>query len=247
MRPVEKWAVESCHTGPEGKPIVVKEDYDPYRTAKPILCKNLGEYCSYCERSLASGDLDVEHVQPKSLPKYAALETKWDNFLLGCRPCNEWVKKKKDVVLADVHLPHRNNTFKSLVYKEGGVVIVNPALTSPAKEHAENLIKLVELDFEPDVPKDGGRNQKRRDTWDKAIKWHENYQEGKIDADSVIDYVKSKGGWSIWFTVFNNHDTRDDEVRRRLIKDFPGTAEKCFDEDNHYEPLDRNPGKTDPV
>lgn len=247
MRPVEKWVVGSCHTGADGQPIVVQEDYNPYRTAKPILCENLGEYCSYCEISGRTGDLDVEHVQPKGLPQYAALKIKWNNFLLGCRPCNEWVKKEKDVVLGEVHLPHLNNTFKSLVYKEGGVVIVNPALTSPAKEHAENLIKLVELDLEPDVSKDGGRNQKRRETWDMAIKWHKRYQEQNIDADAVIDYVKGTGGWSIWFTVFNNHDTKDDEVRRRLIKDFPGTAEKCFDENNHYEPLDRHPGEIDPV
>lgn len=59
----------------------------------------------------------------------------------------------------------------------------------------------------------------------------------------ICNTVKDKGQWSIWFTVFKGIDS----VRARLISDFPGTCASCFDANNHYEPIERNPGSPDPI
>ena len=71
------------------------------------------------------------------------------------------------------------------------------------------------------------------------------YQPNKVDFGSLFSPFQAKNVfWSIWFTVFKNHD----EVRAAMIDAFPGTAKNCFDPDNHYEPIDRNPDNpNDPV
>ena len=79
--------------------------------------------------------------------------------------------------------------------------------------------------------------------WDKASRYKELYLKGAITEDDVIDYAHCNGQWSIWFTVFKGIDS----IRHRLITDFPGTCIHCFDENNHYEPVERNPGCPDPV
>jgi 5-methylcytosine-specific restriction endonuclease McrA len=63
------------------------DDYDDYRHSFPELVGRIGMYCSYCERRIAT-NLAVEHIQPKSLPAYAHLAGRWNNFLLGCVNCN---------------------------------------------------------------------------------------------------------------------------------------------------------------
>lgn len=65
-----------------------------------------------------------------------------------------------------------------------------------------------------------------------------------VDVQTIVDLVKGHGCWSIWFTVFKGHD----EVRKALIENFPGTAASCFDAQNHFEPIYRNPqDDEDPV
>ena len=81
-------------------------DFANYRDALPDLVSRFGRYCSYCER-LIPVQLAVEHIQPKGLPAYQALEGRWENFLLACVNCNS-TKKDKDVVLSDVLLPDRD-------------------------------------------------------------------------------------------------------------------------------------------
>lgn len=66
---------------------------------------------------------------------------------------------------------------------------------------------------------------------------------GAITEDDVITNAKLIGRWSVWFTVFKGIDC----ILRRLISDFPGTCASCFDENNHYEPVERNPGCIDPI
>ena len=151
-------------------------------------------------------------------------------------------KGDKNVVFEDIHLPHRNNTYLSLVYKEAGVVIPNPKLEGKSLANAEALISLVGLDKE-DLDTDG-RCGMRREVWEKAIMYLNDYENGEIKLRHLIDYIKVSGCWSIWFTVFSGHD----EVRKALIEEFPGTAKECFDANNHYEPVNRNPKNAiDPV
>lgn len=119
MRPVEKKNVGDVVSYIDNQTGVlvnhtIKDTYNPYSDAKDPLVANLGGYCSYCEARLdVERTLEIEHVQPKSLVKYRHLEFAWRNFLLACPICNASPNKgDNDVVLADVHLPHRDNTFK---------------------------------------------------------------------------------------------------------------------------------------
>lgn len=246
MRPIQKYAVGSQILA-EDNSLTISEDYVPYSDAKIPLIANLGEYCSYCEvHNPNQRDLQVEHVQPKGLKQYAGLTTKWNNFLLACSTCNGKDNKgSKDVVLSEIHLPHLNNTFLSLQYLQGGVIRVNPELKGKSRLHAEALYKLVGFNKKPSehAPTDN-RWRKRCDVWNTAQRYLDKYNEGKADIETIIDLAKAEGHWSIWFTAFLNHD----EVRRRLIESFPGTSRNCFDPDNHYEPVNRNPDNDeDPV
>ena len=238
MRPVSKARVGDRIVLADGSQHIVVVDYDPYGTAKPALIANLGSYCSYCEVIIpGERDIHVEHVQPKGLAQYTPLMNRWSNFLLGCSTCNGKDNKgEKDVVLAECHLPHLNNTFKSLEYKAGGVVTVNPILSGASKDHAQALLELVGLDKTPATSRPTDKRwQRRSQDWRIANRYHKKYLDSSVDEDVILDLVMSRGGWSIWFTVFKGCDA----ILERLINDFPGTCSS--------EPLDRNPGKTDPV
>lgn len=246
MRPVTKASVGDVLTLADGTQHSVVDSYNPYQDAKPALVANLGRFCSYCEEAYHyDRDVHVEHIQPKGLPKYAHLETVWTNFLLGCATCNgQDNKDTKDVVLTEVHLPHQNNTYKSLVYMAGGVVMVNPSLTGDSQVHAKALLELVGLNKTPATSCPGDKRcLKRGEDWKMADRFLKKYQAGKVDEDTILDLVTNRGGWSIWFTVFKGCDA----VRARLINGVSGTCAACFDAGNHYEPVDRNPGMNDPV
>jgi len=78
MRPVEKLRSGTTITLSDGTQHTIRTDYNPYREAKPALEVNLGLACSYCEDAVhVARNLNVEHVHPKGLTQYAALETKW--------------------------------------------------------------------------------------------------------------------------------------------------------------------------
>jgi hypothetical protein len=68
-------------------------------------------------------------------------------------------------------------------------------------------------------------------------------QISRAHAQKLLTMAKSSGYWSVWFTVFAGVDV----ILSRLISDFPGTCASCFDKDNHYAPIERNPGCDDPV
>lgn len=112
-------------------------DFAQYSDAKADLVSHLGPYCSYCERRIPT-NLAVEHIQPKGLPAYLPLAGRWDNFLLGCVNCNS-SKLNKDVVLTDVLLPDRDNTFAALTYSADGTIAADGLL-------AARLLSLVGLD-----------------------------------------------------------------------------------------------------
>lgn len=117
MRPVVKLAPGKYPCG-DGSSLTIKTDYHPnYKDAKPHLVFNLGCMCSYCEKAFDDErELAVEHIQAKKYKDengnypYAALETKWENFLLSCATCNGPDNKgDKNVVYGECHLPHLNN------------------------------------------------------------------------------------------------------------------------------------------
>lgn len=244
MRPVDKWPV-GFRTVVDGKSVVIDDKYDPYGEAKPILMENLGHSCSYCEvTNNEDAAIHVEHVLPKKNVNYAYLKTYWINFLLACSTCNGAANKGDKVHLPGCHFPHKNNTFKSFVYKQGGVVEVNPALSGCARTNAEHLIELVRLDKTPKTSTKGDKRWRQRsDAWDLAQKYLVKFNNGSVDEGTIVELVKGRGNWSIWFTVFKGCDS----VRKALIEGFAGTSSSCFDSQNHYEPIDRNPGLEDPT
>lgn len=247
MRPLRKLPAGATVALPDGTSHTVQHSYHPYGEAKGPLCCNFGCCCVYCETSYDSPrDLHVEHILPKSAGLgYAHLANSWDNFLLSCATCNGADNKGNKVALPQqCHFPHLNNTFLSLRYEEGGVVMANPDLTGLSYDKAKVLVELVGLDKTPATSSPCDYRWKvRYEKWNIACRYRALYDSGFVNTDFLIDYVKSSGFWSIWFTVFRGVD----DVRRRLIEEFPGTEIDCFDPLNHYEPVNRNTGQADPV
>lgn len=241
MRPIDKW-YPGIHVLSNGSSISVSANYDPYGDAKPHLSENIGNNCSYCEKSFQDDyrDLQVEHIKPKCI--YPNLKTSWNNFLLSCSTCNGRDNKGDKDVPKDCHLPHLNNTFLSFKYMPGGVVIVNPALNGNSKNNAEVLYNLVGLDKTPQTSKPKDRRWYIRSrNWDLADRYHQKYLAGKMSEDTIIDLVRGYGCWSIWFTVFIDCLN----VRKALVEQFQGTARNCFDV--NYMPIPRHPLKADPI
>jgi len=87
MRPVEKPASHPGYTNGQ-----------PYGNAQRPLASAIGEFCSYCERTLPY-KLEVEHKKPKSIHK--ALKTTWANFLLSCGNCNPPKSNRNEIYIKD--------------------------------------------------------------------------------------------------------------------------------------------------
>lgn len=224
MRPIRKW----IHTDVTIVP-PINEFYNPYQDAKPDLERNIDAYCSYCERPANDDAAHVEHIQPKGLPQYVALQYSWSNFLLSCARCNGSDNKSdKDVVFGTVHLPHLNNTAISITYGEGGIVQANVNLDNQELANAKALINLVGLDKRPGhpqhLPKDK-RWDRRREVWEIANRYLDKYNQHLVDEHTILDLAKGYGFWSVWFSVFRNAIN----VKHLLVTNFRGTELLCFD------------------
>lgn len=239
MRPVRRGA----------SPITT--DFADYKKAKPYLVSRLGSgwfetihmasYCSYCERPIPT-NLAVEHLQPKGLEvghikPYAHLEGKWENFLLGCVNCNS-SKSDKDVVISEVLLPDRDNTFLAYKYTEDGKVKIADNLTNVPviKEKAKATLALVGLDKKPAQCLDENsraialeRVTQRKNAWLTALSVKvdiENEPTSEGVKRGAIRTALAVGFFSIWMAVF----AADAAMRNRLIDAFAGTrASECFD------------------
>lgn len=210
-------------------------DFDPYTEAKPHLISRLGSYCSYCERRVVT-QLAVEHVQPKGLTTYAHLIGRWDNYLLGCVNCNS-TKKDKDVVLSDVLLPDRDNTFIAFTYQPDGSIAPSAACTALGLvQKAQDTLALTGLDKRISVAIDENGKQVAIDRVSQRMEVWAVAEETKSDVDAhpgndavrrgAIRTAKYSGFFSIWMTVFND----DQDMRNRLIDAFEGTRNSgCFE------------------
>jgi len=208
-------------------------DFLDYEEAKPHLVSRLGLYCSYCERRVVS-NLAVEHIQPKGLPAYAALEGRWSNFLLACVNCNS-TKSSKDVVLVDVFIPDRDNTFDAFNYLADGRIEVAVHLTPGQRDQAVRLLSLVGLDKPILVALDENGKQvaldrvaQRMEAWGLALEARSDVSAnpGNLAVrNGAIRTAKAAGFFSIWMTVFAG----DVNMRNLLIDAFPGTRSSgCF-------------------
>lgn len=228
-----------------GNPI--GKDFDNYAEAKPFLISRIGSgwygniqvanYCSYCERPIST-NLAVEHVQPKglkvgSIQPYKHLHGRWENFLLACVNCNS-TKGEQDVVLDELLLPDRDNTFIAYDYAQDGTVSV--AITGPARHLAAKTLEICGLDKPATQNVDDNhraialeRISQRMNSWGLA---QSAKQEVDAEPDShgirncVVKLALAQGFFSVWMKVFQN----DIDMRIRLIKAFSGThGSGCFD------------------
>lgn len=198
--------------------------YDPYGNAKDDLISALGSYCSYCERYGFSTSLDVEHVEDKS--SHPQKETQWDNFLLACKNCNS-IKGAKEVNLSNILMPHLNDTFKYLEYKESGLVGIASSCVAENTVKVQSLIDLIGLDRRPGHPRysiKDKRWEERKKTWEIAKRYRTKYIAQTADIEMIQDLAKASGFWSIWMHAFSDCP----EVQRELILAFPGTNQSCF-------------------
>jgi len=215
-------------------PSPLSKDYANHRDAFPDLASRLGPFCSYCERRIATV-LAVEHIQPRSRPAYAHLFGCWDNFLLGCVNCNS-TKKAKDVVLADVLLPDRDNTAAAYEYTLDGKVAIKAGLTPPQVQLAKNTLALTGLDKHGGNVKDSNeklvatdRQSQRMEVWLTALSSKNDLHSQPTDAfrRQIVETAFGRGFFSIWMKVFVD----DIAIRKFLIEKFSGTAGDCFDPD----------------
>jgi len=198
--------------------------YTRYVNARRDLITRLGPYCSYCEMKIDS-NLDVEHIRPKTT--YPELELEWDNFLLACRNCNS-TKGDKSPAVTDIFWPHADNTYRAFEYGEEGVVKAAHDLPPALKKKAERSISLTGLDKTLDMENASDRRWlARRDAWGRAKEALNWLRECDCEPMRKMIISAAEGGyWSIWMTVF----AQDEDMRRRFIHAWRGTAKNCFDE-----------------
>lgn len=211
------------------------QDFKPYDNAQPYLISRLGPYCSYCERRVVT-NLAVEHIQPKALIAYAHLKSRWENFLLACVNCNS-TKKNKDVLLTDVLLPDRDNTFVAYTYtQDGQVQPSNLAISNGLEQMAITTLTLTGLDKKINSVMDENGKQVAIDRVSQRLEAWAVAEVAKIDVDNnpnnnavkrlTVELALANGFFSIWMTVFQS----DADMRCRLINAFSGTNESgCFD------------------
>ena len=210
-------------------------DFDPYDDAKPYLVGRIGLYCSYCERRVVT-QLAVEHIQPKKgRHGHPDLIGRWNNYLLACVNCNS-AKGDKHVVLADLLLPDRDNTFAAFDYLPDGTIRPAAGLTQPLIDIANYTLALTGLDkpIQEAIDENGklvaiDRVSQRMEAWAIAA-----VAKSDVDAHAgnpavrrlAVEIAKGYGFFSIWMNVF----TDDADMRHRLIDAFEGThGSGCFD------------------
>jgi uncharacterized protein (TIGR02646 family) len=209
-------------------------DFSDYDDAKPYLVSRIGRYCSFCERPIATV-LAVEHIQPKSLAAYNHLIGRWENFLLACVNCNS-CKKAKNIVLSDVILPDRDNTFAAFTYSADGTMTAASNLSVCARALAVTTLNVTGLDKKICTTLDENGRQvaldrvsQRMEAWAIAEESRAGTLANPTNIElrqAVIRLAVSTGFFSIWLTVF----AADSVIRNSLIDAFAGTrGSGCFD------------------
>ena len=210
----------------------IQSDYEDYRDAFPELMARIGPFCSYCERRINT-NLAVEHIQPKDDNLYPELEGNWDNYLLACVNCNS-TKGNKDVVLSDLLLPDRDNTFYAFEYTADGKVTVANELSAEQQHMAEALRVLVGLEKEIRTIHDQNgrivatdRISQRMEVWSIALESKAELEETPTEGmrRQISRTAAGHGFFGVWMKVFEE----DEDMRKRIIEGFRGTAQECFD------------------
>jgi len=192
-----------------------------YEEMSPALREGLGEYCSYCEYPIRHVP-HAEHIVPKD--KFPASRDQWDNLLLACSWCNghKGKDRPRPQDLGDYLLPDRDNTARAFDYANV-VPVVAPTLSMPLQAKAARTRGMVKLNVGDDQ-----RAMKRAAVYVQASSLQSRMQgtpDPSLVRDLIVALAQETGFFSVWMEVFRN----DEDMRRRLIAAFPGTARSCFD------------------
>lgn len=217
--------------------------FKQHRDAQQPLVTQIGEYCSYCERWIASA-IHVEHKRPQF--DYPNEKLLWANSLLSCSNCNSG-KGSGKLELVDYLWPDTDNTFLAFCYDSEGRIFVSSSLPENLKAKAYRTWKMLGLNCHPDESPAGfdeptdkdKRWLHRRQAWQKALRQKQGL--AVLDTterrDIIAETAAERGMFSVWMTVFND----DPDIRKRLIRRFTGTATDCFDEESN--PISRLGGQ----
>lgn len=205
--------------------------YGRYQDAIGDLEARLGCYCSYCERRFPAL-LAVEHVSPKISDPARTID--WTNFLLGCVNCNS-TKGDTPTNDQDFLWPDKDNTLAAFEYRDGGLVEASPGLSPDIRQKAVSLIELIGLDRHPGQPDDkqptdrDKRYLEREENWKLAQQMRDvlSRNDNEDFREVIVRLAIKSGFFSIWFGAFQD----DQEIRRRLVDAFAGTARDCFEVD----------------
>ncbi len=204
---------------------------DPYKDAQQPLVAQIGEYCSYCERWIASA-IHVEHKRPKN--DYPNEKNLWANFLLSCSNCNSG-KGSGNLDLMDFLWPDTDNTFLAFCYDSEGRVFVSSELPMDISEKACRTWKMLGMNRHPDsfsvgFEKPTSKDKRwlhRREAWQKALRQRQGLT--ALDTperrESIVEIAAERGMFSVWMAVFKEYP----DIRKHLIQKFTGTSVDCFD------------------
>ena len=214
MRPVDKGRTPTVYSSCE--------------KAKTDLRSRLGDYCSYCERWIAT-NLAVEHIEPKSVA--SVLSKTKANLLLACGNCNS-TKGKTPIIRVDYFWPDIDNTLRAFEYGPGGLIGPHPCLMPTMAKKAATTLQLTGLDRHPGncgrepTPFDL-RWEQRQETWQMAKRYRARLaiQNTAVMREIIVENATARGMFSIWWTVFAG----DVDMRRRLREAFTGTHGASFD------------------
>ena len=218
-------------------------EFNPYQNAQQPLVDRLGEYCSYCERWIASG-IHVEHKKPKN--DYPEEKYRWNNFLLSCSNCNSG-KGHGELNLGDYLWVDSDNTFRAFVYDSEGRILPKTVYDETLNDKIKRTWLMLGLNRHPDKFTNGHEKPtekdkrwlRRKQAWQKAEK---RKQELAINDTpqrraEIVEMACERGFWSVWMAVFAD----DINVRHLLIQEFKGTSQACFD--INTQPIHRTGGQ----
>lgn len=252
MRPLDKGP---CPTNAQGNRITVS-DYAHWRAH---LIDRIGYYCAYCNMPL-SHSLQVEHVVPINPPPgyLPGDPLEWNNILLACGPCNN-AKSNTPINFADYYFPEENNTLLAFQIVEHTIArdaaIVDPKANLEPNQVVRALETIDLLDLDNIDRREAIvdiRWRKRRDAMKAVDSAFRLYSLAKnapgggaaLAAAAVVEIARSIGFFGLWFDIFQNEPI----VIQGLVDGIPGTAQDCFDPNNGYCTIPRNPGNVvDPI
>jgi hypothetical protein len=228
MRPINRGAIPILN----GQPKTVSS----YRSWRADLIDRLGFYCCFCNMPLKDSP-QVEHVVAQDIDDARALD--WDNMLLACGPCNR-TKSATSCPPSTHYLPQYHNTHLAFEYFVSASIINGKSSAfvrciskgcDPIK--ANNTIKLCALDRDTTHTINQATDLRwkyRCEVILTANIWRKEYDDWgyKIVPNFTVllkTAVEGAGFWSIWYNKF--WDVLD--IRKMLVKDFPGTDLGCFD------------------